>query len=305
MDLLLIIVFAQYLEFQRNEKVAIDRLDSQIESNEKRITAELTEATEQFRQQQRDLRQQRDTARTEAEEAQRRLELTTSFLKTLLDVDPQWLDRELSPPAAIENVESAQRLAEQLRESNRTELLRLLAGYDELLKRAEVWTLHVSDRDLTVLQPARGDALTQSFRLEANSQSARAEEFVQQFRAAYSQLPQPKGLVVILVTFSPRAIAGNYQPVLDAMPDVIEWLETDAEGQVQFEYAVLGAITDPVRDQPSIDPSNSQSTRYIHVAATKAYSAFGQNDPGSDPVGHHAGDTKRSGLVQHRSAKLQ
>ncbi|MEM8667903.1 MAG: hypothetical protein AAGG48_10330 [Planctomycetota bacterium] len=259
MDLLLIIVFAQYLEFHRTSDVTQLANEQQIASVREELqsefdaqSGELTQLRERLIRENRQLREQRDEASLTAQEALRRQAFTETLVQELLQVDPDTVDRDLSPDSADETMAAAQRRAQAIRDSDSTQLLRFLAGYDELLKRAEIWTLHVSDRGDTELQPAGNAESMQRFRLESATQSDRAVEFVGQMRAAYSQVPQPKGLVVILVSFSPRAIAGNYQPVLDAMPDVIEWLNKDSGGRTRFEYAVIGAITDPARDLPTL-----------------------------------------------------
>lgn len=258
MDLLLIIVFAQYLEFHRSSDASRIATETEIAETRQELqdafqsqSDELSELRDRLMLENRQLRRERDDAELEAREALRRQDLTDTLVKELLKVDPDAIDRELSPDSASETVESTQRRAESIRDANSTQLLRFLTGYDELLKRAEVWTLHVSDRGDTEMQPGKDSLATQRFRLEQRTQSGRAEEFVLQMRAAYSQIPQPKGLVIILVSFSPRAIAGNYQPVLDAMPEVIDWLNKDSGGRTRFEYAVIGAISDPDRDLPS------------------------------------------------------
>ncbi|MDG2223064.1 MAG: hypothetical protein P8L85_16910 [Rubripirellula sp.] len=267
MDLLLIIVFAQYLEFHRTsdasklkseQEIALtrDSLDAAFEEQ----SNELSRLRDQLILENRQLRNQRDEALTQVEQTMRQQAFTEALVQELLKVDATLIDRELSPATSAETIRAAQERAESIREADSTQVLRFLAGYDELLKRAEVWTLHVSNRGDTEMQPGQAISGTQRFRLEATTQSARADEFIAQMRAAYSQIPQPKGLVVILVSFSPRATAGNYQPVLDAMPDVIEWLNKDSGGRTRFEYAVIGAITDPTRDLQTV-PRNEPPPR--------------------------------------------
>ncbi len=270
MDLLLIIVFAQYLDFHRSSGASREETEQGIADARESFThqlslktAEVDEIRDRLIRDNHQLRQQKDEAVVIAEEATRRRALTEQLLKKLLQVDANVVDTELSPPESIDTLREAEATAQEIQNSDGTKLLRFLAGYDELLKRAEVWTIHVSDRGDTELQPGNDAAHAQSFRLEQTSQAGRAEEFVQQLRAAYSQIPQPKGLVVILVSYSPRSVAGDYQPVLDAMAQAIEWLGKDSGGRTRFEYAVIGAITDPGRDRsvdkptPAVNPTPS------------------------------------------------
>jgi hypothetical protein len=257
MDLLLIIVFAQYLEFHRSSTVARVQTEQEITATRQsledqfdRKTRELDRVRNDLIRDNRQLRQKTDMAVAMTQQAKRRQTMTEELLRKLLRIDADLIDAELSPPESVDALRDTEATARSIRNADDASLLRFLAGYDELLKRAEVWTIHVSDRGDTEIKAGGSGGKSHSFRLEEASQRSRTEEFVQQMRAAYSQMPQPKGLVVILVSFSPRAIAGNYQPVLDGMPRVIEWLGEDSGGRTRFEYSVIGAITDPNRDLP-------------------------------------------------------
>lgn len=257
MDLLLIIVFAQFLDFRSTEVDARVETQRTIAEAETRVAAKLQERTDQLNQTReqlirdnQQLRLRTEQASLIAAEAQQRQALTEELLKKWLQIDPNLVDQDASPAESADAVERAETTAKTIVNADGSTVLRFLVGYDELLKRAEVWTVHVSDRGDIELQAGRDTEQAFSFRLESRSQLERTDEFVRQFRAAYSQVPQPKGLVIVLVSYSPRAVAGNYQPMLDGMPDVIEWLAKDSGGRSRFEYAVIGAMTDPKRDLP-------------------------------------------------------
>lgn len=260
MDLLLIIVFAQYLEFHRSSDAARVRTEQEILRTRQSLETQFVQQTQELEQLREELvgdnqrlRQQTNAAVVMTQEALRRQKLTEALMRKLLQLDADLIDAELSPQESVDALRQTRATAEAIRNADGATLLRFLAGYDELLKRAEVWTIHVSDRGDTEINSGGAPGKSQSFRLEEVSQVSRTDEFVQQVRAAYSQMPQPKGLVVILVSFSPKAIAGNYQVVLDGMPQVIEWLGKDTGGRTRFEYSVIGAITDPSRDLPVED----------------------------------------------------
>jgi hypothetical protein len=243
MDLLLIIVFAQYLEFHRQRSDALADAQHAIARAQQSLHGQLAEEAG-------NLKRIQDRLVGDNQRLRQQQALTEQLLKTLLQIDPSLVVAERSPQESLQTLADVQAAAAAIGQADGTQLLRFLAGHEQLLKRAEVWTVHVSDRGDTELQAGLRSGKSQSFRLEADSQAARTDEFVEQMRAAYAQVPQPKGLVVILVSYSPRAVAGNYQPVLDGMPRVIEWLSADSRGRTRFEYAVIGAITDPQRDLP-------------------------------------------------------
>src|SRR5690606_31463852 len=126
---------------------------------------------------------------------------------------------------------------------------RFLIGHQELLKRAEIWNLHVGGNRKATLLVA--DQRIQ-FGLERQGQDARAKEFEDALFVAYKQLPQPKELVVIMASYAPDSIAGVYQPMIDALPLAIERMRAD-DPTIRFEYTVLGATESP-------DPTESLST---------------------------------------------
>ena len=248
MDLLLIIVFAQYLEFRRTNDQTRQQSQAQVEQTREELQRQQREKFDQVLAESQRLRDQTEQAEQVADAARAKQQRTETLLQQLMQIDPDAVDLAVSPPESVNILENAQTNASAIRKMDSAELLRFLVGYESLLKRAEIWTVHVSDRGDTEIAVQGSNQPGQSFRFESLTQASRTEEFVQLFRAAYAQIPQPKGLVVILVSYSPRAVAGNYQPVLDGMPRVIEWLGVDSKNRTRFEYAVIGAMADPTRD---------------------------------------------------------
>ena len=66
-----------------------------------------------------------------------------------------------------------------------------------------------------------------------------AEEFADKLYAAYKSLPQPKSLVVIMLSWG-DARADVREAALRALPIVTERMRQNAGGFIRFEYAVLG-----------------------------------------------------------------
>ena len=149
---------------------------------------------------------------------------------------------------------AVERRIAELKAEKGFEVLRFLVGYEELLKRAEVWTLHVRRGGFVALSTGAGPGggRVELLRLEARGQAARADEFVRKLFAAYKTLPQPKGLVILLVSFDRAATAGVYQPVLDGLGEAVRRLELDQAGRTQFEFAVLGAAPEPAASEETV-----------------------------------------------------
>lgn len=249
MDLLLIIVFAQFMEFRQASLDTRREMVADLERQRQELAERFATAENDFIRQrerlQRRLGGEADAARAEALAATRQSErLRESWSRALTHVTGPFSADE-SPDGSADLAADAGELAERLVQADPTAMLRFLIGYEELLKRADVWTLHVSDRgDFTI----RGAGRQVAFRLERQNQPARASEFGDRLRAISRAFPEPKGLVVILASYSPGAIAGNYQAMIDGLPGALELLETDAGGRTRFEAAVIGAVDDPERD---------------------------------------------------------
>ena len=279
LDLLLIIIFAQFLEGQRADEARAERADAQITETVEQIRdrdaardaavreerEELAALRESLSEQNARLRDERDRAVELARAAARTTrdvttaaERSAGLLTDLLDVPAAIADALRPEPrsAAEEDLARARERIKDLRDAQAFEVLRFLVGYEELLKRAEIWTLHVRGGGFVALStggsPGSGGNV-QLLRLEAAGQRARAEEFVRKLFAATKALPQPKGLVVILVSFDRTARAGVYQPVLDGLGEAVRRLETDQGGRTQYEFAELGAAPEPAATRDTTD----------------------------------------------------
>ena len=96
-----------------------------------------------------------------------------------------------------------------------------------------------------------------TFRIAGPGLRERSADFARQLFAASKAFPQPKGLVVLLVSFDPDSRAGTFQPVLDGLGEGVRALEADQGGRTQYEFAVLGlapepAATEGVTDDPAV-----------------------------------------------------
>ena len=266
LDLLLIVVFAQFLEGREADRARGERADRQITQTVEEIEAadaaraaalaaertRLAETRETLEERNAALIAERDRAVEVARQAVRSSRdadaaagRSASLLADVLDVPADALRDVDADAAAIER-----RVAE-LKERKGFEVLRFLVGYEELLKRAEVWTVHVRRGGFVALSTGAGPGggRVELLRLEASGQAARADEFVRKLFAAYKTLPQPKGLVILLVSFDRAARAGVYQPVLDGLGEAVRRLATDQGGRTQFEFAVLGAAPEPAASE--------------------------------------------------------
>ncbi|MFG0287586.1 MAG: hypothetical protein ACF8CQ_05415 [Rhodopirellula sp. JB044] len=269
MDLLLIIVFAQFLDVREATQRETASLESEREKlvyQIQRERSELAGIREALQSQHRELERQRDQARAARDEAVYQSEARLAEMNAAMSKLSRWLSLDAQTEAAPDTgsdaseptnetiagplseesksddpVATAIRQASRLGKADPDAVLRFLIGHAELLKRAEIWTVHASDNGGIVFM---ADDQRETFRLERRSQSDRTDEVADRLFASYKQLPQPKGLVVLLVSYSPQSVAGVYQPLVDALPRALERLRADTP-ETRFEYTVLGPTPEP------------------------------------------------------------
>ncbi|WP_246112621.1 hypothetical protein [Allorhodopirellula solitaria] len=255
MDLLLIIVFAQFLDVRETSQQEAISLQSQRERLTMEIARERSELEgirQAMQRQQRELERQRDQARAARDQAYAQTDAQAAQMQVAMDLIGDWftLDENAitetssnKKPASLDDpIEQAVAEAKRLGRAAPDAVIRFLIGHDELLKRAEIWTVHADGNGNVAIEAGQQ---RDSFRLEGKTQAARTSEVTDRLFAAYKQFPQPKGLVILLVSFAPQSVAGVYQPLVDAIPKTLERLRADTP-ESRFEYTVLGATPDPL-----------------------------------------------------------
>ncbi|WDQ16740.1 hypothetical protein [Rhodopirellula sp. P2] len=247
MDLLLIIVFAQFMEMRETSQEQ---------------TREISQERQALLDEQATWRAERDRAVAERNMALATQQANTQDVGRAIEMLRGWLNLDADESQATilrpgtdsqDVIARAIERSRQLASADPNTLIRFLVGHDELLKRAEVWTVHARETGDVVFE-ASGH--TETFRLESQRQSQRTQEIADRLFAAYKQTPQPKGLIVVLVSYAPRSVAGVYQPLIDAMPATLERLRADTPTS-RFEYTVLGAAQAPeqTNEMDAAEPS--------------------------------------------------
>jgi len=271
MDLLLIIVFAQFLDVRETSQRQSQWMLSERSKWEQKVSREQAELTairqaitselETVRDQRDRARAARDAAIAERDRVAGQSERAMEQLLDSLDIETEpWRTADVAGEEggnAASIRQDALRRADALADASPGTLMRFLIAHEELLKRAEVWSIHASDRgDIRLLAGGQ----TQTFRLESRPQADRTEEVADRLFAAYKQLPEPKGLVIVLVSYDPRSVAGVYQPLVDAIPSAVERMRADTP-TTRFEYSVLGTAPAPEDASPVVSTAQPSTSR--------------------------------------------
>ena len=239
LDLLLIVIFAQYMEMEQVNA----RTKADVREQSLRSASRLKQDTERVRAELRDEHQQRLAAvRQQREENDRKLadmvsqqEEVGRILAQLFDVPPALLDQTLRPrnPAQARSTEDTARLRrrfQQLRDQQGRNVIRHVLKYAEVSKHCDVWEVYIDDYDNIEFSSG---SRSRRFRCESR------KEFEEKLFENYKAFDQAKRLVVILVSYG-DAMFGVRKMVIDGMPGGIDRMRRDRGQENWFEFAVLG-----------------------------------------------------------------
>ncbi|MEX0703190.1 MAG: hypothetical protein WD069_13935 [Planctomycetales bacterium] len=261
LDLLLIVIFAQYLEVQQTatdsretivRDAGAEAAAAEAASAERARLAQLERQLGELRllddeeRRAQALREMELRAALDRAVAQQAAigELVGELFRVPADVVEQALAAKNLPGRTPEEIE---RLRQEFRELGRQrgrEVFEHLVAFEELSKRSEIWKLTVAGGNSIALQAAGG---THSFRART------PEEFADRIFRQYKTLPQPKSLVLVLVIYRDEATAETLFAVQQGLPPALDRMRQDSNQRTRFEYAELGYIDprDPgAGDQP-------------------------------------------------------
>ncbi|WP_339748481.1 hypothetical protein [uncultured Rubinisphaera sp.] len=271
LDLLLIVIFAQYLEMEQTTQAVTEKrtddlavLEYRLDEAEqnlmfsKEVLAESQrlrfQAEEELKAAQQMRAEDQLKAAADQDEMSGRLKDVSdqrdkilSALKTAYQNSSQEISKiiealskggTIPQPIAPEKVEE---LAKDVEQSQPRDLATFLLAYEEIRKRCDIWEIHINSQE--VIDVHIGE---KTFSIRAVSE----DDFQQKLFNLYKSLPQTKGLVIILVSYG-EVRAAMRQQVLSSLPAVTDRMRSDADGRTRFEYAVVGYL-------PEIDSKTAE-----------------------------------------------
>lgn len=123
-------------------------------------------------------------------------------------------------------------------------ILQHLLTYDEIRKRCDVWELFIDAQNVAHLNT--GDR-ERELRVNLNStEDADIERFAVELETAYRSLPQPKHLVILMLTYDRGARLTVTEGISAALPKIVDRLTGASTGLTRFEYADMGIRRVPV-----------------------------------------------------------
>lgn len=243
LDLLLIVIFAQYMEVQQTaETQAVEvaqKLDAAQDTAELarlQLLAKLEVAEQERNQLQiernrlRSTMQERETEISdELRQSREEIQELGEILSRLFQLPQETIKRVLAARTEAERDE-LRREIETMAGNRAAEMVKHLRTWRELLKRCDVWDIHIGDDNLTTMTAA---GKTFKFRAET------PERFSAEIYARYKALPQPKNLVILLVSWSDAQFSVR-QAAIKGVAEVTQKMHEDSDRRTRFEYAILG-----------------------------------------------------------------
>lgn len=210
LDLLLIVMFSQYLEVQIIAEQQVDRLESEQKSSEAEVEQ---------------LRGQLETTGRIFGEMFRLPESTVQKFVQQRNQDGVGM--------SAEEIAGLQKEFQSLASANGTQVVDHLLTYVEMKKRFDVWELFIEENGAILVTSG-----THQKKLQTGV-VATPEQFSDELFRIYKSFPQTKSIVLILVSYGDARLV-HRTAVLKGLPLVTERMRVDSNGTTRFEYAVLG-----------------------------------------------------------------
>lgn len=267
LDLLLIVIFAQFMDTQettarieqrseqqvmqaeqtaktlREEQQTVQKELAELKRSKQQVVLDAMQAEQNALKMQDQARVSQQLAEKQSRELSEQLEQTREqrdlvgeMVQQLFQLPDALLDPLLNAkpdPDSEQTKAEIERIKKQLQElagGKAIDVVKHFLTYDELTKRSDIWELYLTENGIFRLKI--GD---QSTEFRADSPQA----FVDRFYAVYKTVPQPKSLVIILFSYGDARASLRFAAT-QGLPLVAERMRTDSSGRTRYEYAVMG-----------------------------------------------------------------
>lgn len=225
-DLLIIIVFAQYFDLQARTADELRSAEAQA-ADEAR---ELARLRGEVSRQEEESREQRGLQQQLAEEREQ-IQRLANLVGHVFDVAEPDLARLLSPRTPDEQKRVRTEI-DKLRATGGAAALRQVLTLAELEKRCDLWQVSIDEQGAFELLAAGRTA-----RFRADSPERFSAELFRQYR----MLPEPKSLVVIVLSWDDATLRSR-TIAITGLEQTVDRLRDDVGRRTRFESAVLGYL---------------------------------------------------------------
>jgi hypothetical protein len=248
LDLLLIVIFAQYMEV----RTVANKQTERVELEREEARADLATVQQQLAALQQQLaeweQKQHQTDQAEYAGREQLGRLFGELFRIPESAIQKIADRRSTDEAVLSPAEFAALKAEfkALSTARADQVVDHLLTFAEMKKRFDVWEIYIQDDQSLLVTVGSHTKRLQKSEIDT------AEQFSDEFFKLYKSFPQSKSVVLILVSYGEVRLKYRLS-VINGLPKVVERMRQDSNSSVKFEYAVLGFRPDLTR--PSDAPS--------------------------------------------------
>tara|TARA_R110002111_G_scaffold262860_1_gene341949 strand:- start:63600 stop:64475 length:876 start_codon:yes stop_codon:yes gene_type:complete len=276
LDLLLIVIFAQFMDTQETTARIEQRAEQQVQQADQKLeqlsaisesalqkikdlsalnlqtrrdALKAAETAIEMEQRTRALQQLSEKKNQELTEqlkgAQAQRDLVAELVQQLFQLPDQIIDpllKSKAEPDSEKTKAEIERIKQQLQElagAKAEDVVKHFLTYDELTKRSDIWELYLTENGIFRLKIGKQ---TTDFRADS------AAAFVDRFYAIYKTVPQPKSLVIILFSYGDAKASVRFAAT-QGLPLIAERMRADSSGRTRYEYAVMGFA--PEKPEPA------------------------------------------------------
>jgi hypothetical protein len=242
LDLLLIVIFAQYMEVQQNANEAQAKVNDELTELQdaktrlqETFTARKSELEAQYSATQQEVERQRqeynrrfqsilDQHQRAGETLAQTFNLPGELLEQILKI------RSAETAAEQQQIREAARRARELLATRGGRFIEFVVRLDEMQKHVSVWEIHLQQNGKAVLTDGQRE-VTVDFETE--------QEFVASIFQASKTFTVPKTLVIVLLSYGDTQF-GLRRTATEAMPLLMDQLRNDADGTHWYDFSLLG-----------------------------------------------------------------
>lgn len=257
LDLLLIVIFAQYMEMRETAAAVESRIES-----EKQAAIEQTEKiTREWEEAQREMEQKVAAALDDVERAMMQSDELSKMMAELFRIPDEVIDRVMKQePRSPADEAKLREMLQKLASERRNEAVKHLLAHQAMRKRCDVWDLYIGRdgeatlntggpprrfrfRDTPSGESAKMEGMTLREKIAAVKEFERnaEERFATQLSRIFKTLPQPKSIVIIVVSWADVDFHWR-KPAVAGVETALRYMERTSE-RVQFVPAILGLET--------------------------------------------------------------
>ncbi|MCA9000210.1 MAG: hypothetical protein KDA80_24645 [Planctomycetaceae bacterium] len=260
LDLLLIVIFAQYMEVREQQVSVASQTESAVVERDAALAelmalqeraVKLQQAKEFAEAQSRMAQSALNMQKDQIEELNFQIDRTLNQARVLgelvvsmFNIPPEEVDRILAETkpaggaAVSADVEKIRSQIQEFSSESAGEMIRHLLSYEQIRKRVDVWELHLAaGTQWTISNGERTHTFSVPF---DQNEDFDANRFLAEVFAWYRSLPQPKSRVILLVTYDRSTRSYLIREAREAIPELLERMEKDSSGRSNFEFTELG-----------------------------------------------------------------